>query len=108
LTGKAADRLGLEGIISKRPQSCYYSGKTVRSWLKAKTLRVDDYEVIGVEKSRTGIPVALLARGDLSVGDAMIGLGGKAREAFWRKIDALGTPQARLAHLHKRKGGAVG
>jgi len=101
---KAADRLGLEGIVSKRPDSLYLPGKKVWSWLKAKTFTTGDYEIIGVERSSTGIPVALLASGDKYVGNAMVSLGGKKREEFWKRIDALGTPHARLAHLHKRKG----
>src|SRR3954463_2295008 len=33
----------------------------------------------------------------------MITLSGKDRAAFWKRIDALGTPKARLLELHRRK-----
>ena len=33
---------------------------------------------------------------------------GKEREAFWKRIDALGTPRSRLLALHKRKAQWVG
>src|SRR4051794_28770843 len=92
---KAADAMGLEGIVSKRVDSTYASVRS-REWLKTKTFAVSDYEVLGVERSRTGIPVALLARGDQYVGNAMIALSDEDRAAFWARIDALGTPKARL------------
>jgi bifunctional non-homologous end joining protein LigD len=56
-----------------------------------------------VEKSSTGIPIALLGDGDAYVGNAKIALGRKDRDEFWKTIDALGTPRARLAHLRKHK-----
>ena len=34
----------------------------------------------------------------------MVTLAGKDRAAFWKRIDALGTPRSRLLPLHKRKG----
>jgi hypothetical protein len=33
----------------------------------------------------------------------MITLSGKDRAAFWKRIDALGMPKARLLALHRRK-----
>ena len=101
---RAADRLGLEGIVSKRPEGRYMSGDRSRLWLKTKTFATSVFEIIGVEKSSTGIPVALLASGGNYVGNAMMTLSGKDRAAFWKRIDALGTPRARLLALHKRKG----
>ena len=105
---RAADRLGLEGIVSKRADSRYITGERFRQWLKTKTFAVGEFEVVGVEKSSTGIPIALLARGDDYVGNAMIILGGKSRAEFWRRIDALGTPHARLLKLHKRNAKWIG
>jgi hypothetical protein len=54
-----------------------------------------DYQVIGVERTSTGIPIALLATaGDdpQYVGNAMITLPAKEAQAFWKRIDALGSP----------------
>jgi ATP-dependent DNA ligase len=101
---RAADKLGLEGIVSKRPEGRYMSGDRSRLWLKTKTFATSVFEIIGVEKSSTGIPVALLADGGKYVGNAMVTLSGKDRAAFWKRIDALGTPRSRLLPLHKRKG----
>ena len=94
--------MGLEGIVSKRPESRYTSGERSKLWLKAKTFMTSTFEVVGVETSSTGIPIALLADGERYVGNAMITLSGKDRTAFWKRIDALGTPRSRLLALHRR------
>jgi DNA ligase D-like protein (predicted ligase) len=100
---QAADKAGLEGTVSKRIDSRYVSGVRSENWLKTKTFAVNDFEVVGVETSRTGIPVALLARGDSYVGNAMISLGRHERAAFWTKVGALEAPKARLAALARNK-----
>jgi ATP-dependent DNA ligase len=78
------------------------SGERSKLWPKAKTFMTSTCEVVGVETSSTGIPIALLADGKRYVGNAMITLGGKDRDAFWKRIDALGSPRSRLLALHKR------
>src|SRR5689334_13373325 len=58
---RAADVMGLEGIVSKRPESRYISGRT-KFWLKIKTFTESVYNVVvGVEESREGATMALLA-----------------------------------------------
>jgi ATP-dependent DNA ligase len=82
----AIDELGLEGVVSKRPDSRYISGR-VKSWLKCKTFVSHDYQVSGVERTSTGIPIALLATaGDDPhyVGNAMITLPRRRRRRFGR------------------------
>jgi ATP-dependent DNA ligase len=102
---KAADQHGLEGIVSKRADSRYTSGRA-KTWLKIKSFTVGDYAVLGVEQSSTGIPVALLAtlgRSPEYVGNAMVTLPTKERAAFWSSVEKMGTPQSRLAGLAKNK-----
>ena len=102
---QAADQHGLEGIVSKRADSRYVSGRAT-SWLKVKSFTVGDFAVVGVERSLTGIPVALLAtlgRDPAYVGDAMVTLKAKERDQFWRSVATMGTPRARLAGLAKNK-----
>ncbi|MDX7951337.1 RNA ligase family protein [Lichenihabitans sp. Uapishka_5] len=103
---RAADQHGLEGIVSKRADSLYTSGRT-KAWVKVKSYTVADYAVLGVERSRTGLPVALLARLGRSpayVGDAVVTLKARERERFWATVEELGAPRARLAGtIAKRK-----
>jgi bifunctional non-homologous end joining protein LigD len=62
--------------------------------------------VLGVERSSTGIPVALhatLGRDPAYVGDAKISLPEFERTRFWQRVEKMGAPQARLAGLTKRR-----
>ena len=101
----AADQHGLEGIVSKRADSRYVSGRA-KTWLKVKSFTVGDYAVLGVERSSTGIPVALLAtlgRDPAYVGNAMVTLPAADRKRFWSSVETMGTPQARLGGFAKNK-----
>ena len=66
-----------------------------------------DYAVLGVERSKAGLPVALLAsleRTPSYVGDAVVTRKVAERDAFWQAVDRLGTPRSRLAGpLARRK-----
>ncbi len=42
-----AERSGLEGIIAKRTQGFYYSGKRTREWLKIKTVLRQEVVIVG-------------------------------------------------------------
>jgi ATP-dependent DNA ligase len=102
---RAADAMGLEGVVSKRPESRYISGRT-KAWLKVKTFTESVYDVVGVEENREGATMALLAtRGTEPklVGTAFVTLGGEERETFWSKVKKLGTPQSQLRAHQKRK-----
>ena len=104
---KAADAHGLEGIVSKRADSRYRSGRS-DAWLKIKSFTVGDFAVLGVERSAAGVPVALLAslgKNPAYVGNAMVTLPTKERDRFWRSVETMGTPQARLAGLARNKKG---
>ena len=100
-----ADQHGLEGIVSKRADSLYRSGRS-DEWLKIKSFTVGDFAVLGVERSSTGIPVALLAslgKTPQYVGNAMVTLREKDRTRFWSSVDKLETPKSRLAGMANRK-----
>ena len=102
---RAADKHGLEGIVSKRADSAY-AGSRTKAWLKIKSFAVGDFAVLGVEKSATGLPVALLAtlgQDPSYVGDAVVTLKAKDRDTFWSSVEKLGTPRSRLGGLTKRK-----
>lgn len=90
----AAERMGLEGIVSKQLGSRYRSGRA-RAWVKTKTLTEEEFVVIGTSKGDRA-PVALLAReheGKLTyVGAAMVTLPQPDRDRFWEAIERIRTP----------------
>jgi bifunctional non-homologous end joining protein LigD len=91
---EAAERMGLEGIVSKRLGSPYRSGPS-KNWLKVKTFAEDEFVVIGTSKGDRA-PVALLAReddGELTyAGGAMVTLPQPDRDRFWQALDPIRTP----------------
>src|SRR5690606_5654989 len=56
----AAERMGLEGIVSKRRRSRYRSGQA-RAWLKTKSTTEGEYVLVG-SKLEGKIPTLLLAK----------------------------------------------
>ncbi|MDB5540501.1 MAG: hypothetical protein JWQ89_2228 [Devosia sp.] len=100
----AIDRMGLEGVVSKRRGSRYKSGDT-DLWLKTKTFTVGEFEVIGADLSQSGVPVAILARRDEHglhyAGDASITLKAADREDFWAYAEA-NTLDAPVLPLKRR------
>lgn len=80
----AAERMGLEGIVSKRRGSRYKSGR-VDSWRKTKAWAESNLILVGVDvDKRTGTPMALLAHRDEAglryAGGAFFALKGRQRE----------------------------
>lgn len=94
----AVDRMGLEGIVSKRVGSRYRSGPT-KAWLKTKTFVEEELVVIGTERGDKA-PIALLARennGALEyAGGAMVTLRQPDRDRFWQTTEALKRPRPAL------------
>jgi DNA ligase D-like protein (predicted ligase) len=88
----ACDRMGLEGIVSKRIRSRYRSGRSPQ-WLKVKCWAEGEFVVVGIEPAAGGPAVAMLARetplGLEYAGGAAITLAEADRELFWRRVDAL-------------------
>ena len=64
---QAAERMGLEGIVSKRASSTYQSGRS-SAWLKVKCMTDGEFVVIGTGKVDGGPPFALLAREETGAG----------------------------------------
>jgi ATP-dependent DNA ligase len=83
----AVDRMGLEGIVSKRTDSVYWPGPA-KTWLEIKCFETSTFEVIGVEHQPGKPPVALMATpGDRRyVGSAVVGLTSAARERLWSRV----------------------
>jgi ATP-dependent DNA ligase len=102
-----AEKLGLEGIVSKRRDSYYRSGRTDR-WRKVKCWTKSELVVVGtaVDK-KTGAPIALLAEdaadGFRFAGGAFIALDGRQREQFQEKLARLAASRPPLPGLSRRE-----
>jgi bifunctional non-homologous end joining protein LigD len=91
-----ASGMGLEGVISKRTDAPYRSGRS-RSWIKAKCVRSDEFVVVGytVSAAAGGLGALLVAEADeqgLRYA-GRVGTGFKAAEA--RRLLGLLEPLAR-------------
>lgn len=99
-----AERMGLEGIVSKKLGSRYRSGPT-KTWLKSKSFTEGEFVVIGTSKGELA-PVALLARETDDhrleyAGAAMVTFSEADRERFWRTNERLKTKRPAL-HMDPR------
>lgn len=89
----AVDKMGLEGIVSKRPGSIYRSGRSRDTWLKAKTFTEDDYEIAAVLREPGNPTIALMVTPDAErryVGSAFITLNNAMRERLWARVQGKG------------------
>ena len=95
----ACDRMGLEGIVSKRLKSRYRSGRSP-DWLKIKCFAEGEFVVTGVERGQDGPAMVLLAREGAEklepAGAAAVTLGGPDRERFWRAVEDPSIPPVRV------------
>jgi DNA ligase D-like protein (predicted ligase) len=100
----AAEKLGAEGIVSKRASSRYRSGRS-RDWLKIKCFTEATMPIVGTETDSRGIVEALLAKesdGGLEyAGKAMITLSGADRQQLWERLKRAHVEKAPLAGLSR-------
>ena len=87
----AVDRMGWEGMVSKQRSSVYRSG-TTSAWLKMKCYATDEFEIIGIERERRKVPVALLNKGGKYAAAAIISLNRGLRERLWERVEAKKRP----------------
>jgi bifunctional non-homologous end joining protein LigD len=101
---KAAAKLGLEGIVSKRAASRYRSGPS-RSWLKTKNMTEGEFVLLGTETDDSGIPWALLASerdGQLQfAGPAILHLPREFRRAWAERMAELALTMPPLRGLKR-------
>jgi DNA ligase D-like protein (predicted ligase) len=102
----AAERMGLEGIVSKRLDSRYTSGPTQR-WLKTKCFEEGAFVLLGTEVKRSGPPAAHLARleaGKLAyAGKAMIALSADDRKRLTDRMAALACAGPACPELRRER-----
>lgn len=87
---RVACSMGLEGIVSKKTDSTYRSGRQL-SWLKTKCLEEAEFIVVGAEREPGSPAFALLARetsdGLTYAGSAFVTLAGSSRDRFWETVE---------------------
>src|SRR5687768_44011 len=97
--------MGLEGIVSKRADSKYRSGRC-RAWLKTKAMTEGTFLVLGTVREPGSPALALLGREEdgrlLYAGSAFVTLKETDREKFWQRADALAVGRPAL-QLKNRK-----
>jgi bifunctional non-homologous end joining protein LigD len=109
---RSACRLSLEGIVSKRGDASYVSGRT-NTWAKSKC-RAGHEVVIGGYSTTAGKFRSLLVgvhRGDgfVYVGRVGTGFGAAKVKTLWRKLQALRAPKSPFTGLNapKKESGVV-
>ena len=103
---EAACAMELEGIVSKKADSRYRSGRST-SWLKVKCYDEGEFVVLGAEHEPGKPAFALLGRqtdqGLDYAGSAFVTLGGEERDHFWNEIERLARPRAPLKIVGHKK-----
>ncbi|ESY39711.1 ATP-dependent DNA ligase [Mesorhizobium sp. RSR380A] len=87
------DEAGLEGMVSKRRDSKYRSGRST-AWLKIKSYMVEEYDLLGVEREPGKPAFALMAdrKTGQYVGSAFINSGRAIRERLWKRVQEHAGP----------------
>ena len=88
----AVDAMGLEGIVSKRADSAYRSGRT-RDWVKIKTFDEATYDIIGVQREPGQPAMVLMADQGRYKGGAFVTLPRGIRDRLWARVqEKAGAP----------------
>jgi DNA ligase D-like protein (predicted ligase) len=91
---EAVDRLGLEGMVSKKASSRYRSGRN-KNWLKVKCFVDSTYEVAGLLRQPGRPAIAYMVTPDKErsyVGGAFVTLNKELRERLWRRVRKNAAP----------------
>jgi DNA ligase D-like protein (predicted ligase) len=107
----AAMDIGLEGIVAKRQDAPYRSGRTFE-WLKVKCMVTEPYIVLGTDRESKGPVVALLGKATASgleyCGQASVVLPPEERAGLYAALEELATDKPFLKDkaLQKKRGAA--
>ncbi|MHB9450631.1 ATP-dependent DNA ligase [Mesorhizobium sp. RSR565B] len=87
------DEAGLEGMVSKRRDSKYRSGRST-AWLKIKSYMVEEYDLLGFEREPGKPAFALMADRKTGeyVGSAFINSSRAIRERLWKRVQEHAGP----------------
>jgi DNA ligase D-like protein (predicted ligase) len=102
----AAMEIGLEGIIAKRQDAPYRSGRTFE-WLKVKCMVTEPYIVLGTDRESKGPVVALLGKATPAgleyCGQASVALPAEERAGLYAALEELATDKPFLKDKELRK-----
>ncbi|RUU76143.1 RNA ligase family protein [Mesorhizobium sp. M7A.F.Ca.MR.362.00.0.0] len=94
---EAVERLGVEGMVSKRQGSSYRSGPT-DIWVKTKCWEFGEFDLLGIKREPGKETVGLMARDGKYAGPATIALTKQMRERLMARVrkgqPPPNTPQA--------------
>ncbi|RWM06970.1 hypothetical protein [Mesorhizobium sp.] len=82
---QAVEKMGIEGMVSKRKGSPYRSGK-LDFWVKTKCWEVGDFELLGIMREPGKPAAAIMARDGRYAGTAVVTLPGGLRERLWQRV----------------------
>ncbi|WP_189375250.1 MULTISPECIES: RNA ligase family protein [unclassified Mesorhizobium] len=82
---EAVERMGLEGMVSKRRESPYKSGK-IDAWVKTKCWELGEFELLGIRREPGKAPQGIMARGGKYAGSATVALTMEMRERLWLRV----------------------
>lgn len=88
----AVDKIGLEGIVSKRRNSPYRAGKS-DSWVKVKCWDVADFDLIGIKREPGKQTQGLMAQNGKYVGTAVIATNRSIKERLLRRLERARAEQ---------------
>ncbi|WP_032900953.1 RNA ligase family protein [Mesorhizobium ciceri] len=90
---EAAEKMGLEGMVSKRRSSPYRSGAKDEAWLKIKCWDIGDFDLIGIKRKTGEWTEGLFARDGKYVGKAVIATTDAIKDRLWKRVrKAKATP----------------
>ncbi|RWE48531.1 MAG: DNA ligase [Mesorhizobium sp.] len=84
---EAVEKMGLEGMVSKRRNSPYHSGAS-DAWVKTKCWEIGDFELLGVRREAGEAPAGIMARNGRYAGTATLTLPKGVRERLWERVQA--------------------
>lgn len=97
---RAAERRGLEGIMGKRAQSRYQSGRRTHDWVKIKTARRQEVVIVGFTRPRKsrkhfGALVLALRKGHAwrYIGHTGTGFSAASLKALHARLKSLARPK---------------
>ncbi|MES0188956.1 hypothetical protein NKK48_30290 [Mesorhizobium sp. C386A] len=81
----AVEKMGLEGMVSKRRGGRYLSGPS-DSWVKTKCWETGDFELMGIKSEPGKQTTAFVARDGKYAGSATIALSKQMRDRLWQRV----------------------